>query len=387
MPKTIITYRIFIASPGDVSEERGIIRSVAEELNTNNTIKNIKLEVIGWENNTYPGFADDAQDVINQQINDDYDIFIGIFWSRFGTPTSRDSSGTKEEFERAYKKYLEDKASIHILMYFKDTAIPISQIDPIQIENINKFQLDIRSRGALTKTFNSTNEFESLIRNNLTQLLNDITDNLESTIKEATASSALIVLEKTAFENEDEEERGLFEYIDIAVESINEMLPELNNLTNLITNLGAKMVKRTNQLNKLKGKPKETINRETRKILDDSSNDLTEYNEGCQKIIPVMSQLFNDSMKNFNKAFLIHRDYMNNQEEKNLMLESLLGMRSGIDSAYVGMVELNDMVKILPPLTTKLLKSRNKTNVIMGQISEEFLSYMNIIDDVVGNSF
>ena|SRR3989337_1199459 len=32
------------------------------------------------ETHTYPGIGEDAQDVINKQIDDDYDIFIGLMW-------------------------------------------------------------------------------------------------------------------------------------------------------------------------------------------------------------------------------------------------------------------------------------------------------------------
>lgn len=385
MPKTTITYRIFVASPNDVPEERNIVRSIAEELNKNNTIKNIKLDVIGWESDTFPSFADDAQAVINHQIDDDYDIFIGIFWSRFGTATLRDSSGTKEEFERAYKRYSEDNNSVHILMYFKDAPIPISKIDLVQIENIRNFHEDIKKRGGYTKTFNTTDEFESLIRNNLTQLLNKITASVEKKIQQPTESSSLIILEQN--DEIDEEEHGLFEYIDIAVKSLDNLFPEIGKLTENIAVLGEKMTKRTTQINRLKNKPKETITRETRKIIDLSSTDFDQFNNNCSPLIPIMNSLFNDSMKNFNKAFLIHKEYIHNEEEKAVMLTSLLSMKQGITGAHESCTNLNNEIKKLPPLTTKLLKSRNKTTFIMSQIANEFLTYINIIDDIISNSF
>ena len=40
----------------------------------------------------------DPQQIINSQVSDEYDIFIGILWTRFGTPTERAGSGTEEEF-------------------------------------------------------------------------------------------------------------------------------------------------------------------------------------------------------------------------------------------------------------------------------------------------
>ncbi|MYD31374.1 MAG: DUF4062 domain-containing protein, partial [Nitrospira sp. SB0661_bin_20] len=63
------------------------------------------MDVVRWETRTTPGFGKDPQDVINKQISDAYDIFIGIMWTRFGTPTPRAGSGTEEEFLRAYDRY------------------------------------------------------------------------------------------------------------------------------------------------------------------------------------------------------------------------------------------------------------------------------------------
>ena len=44
------------------------------------------------------GLGIDAQDVINRQLGE-YDIFLGIMNTRFGSPTHRADSGTEEEFD------------------------------------------------------------------------------------------------------------------------------------------------------------------------------------------------------------------------------------------------------------------------------------------------
>src|ERR1700744_2554464 len=211
MPKTIITYRIFLASPSDISEEKLIIKSVAEELNNLNLIKNIKLEVIDWQTSTHPDIGEDAQDAINNQINDEYDIFMGLFWHKFGTATKRDVSGTKEEFERAYSRHLKNPKNIKVLMYFKDAPIPISEIDAKQIELIQGFRKDISNRGVLFSKFTQNDEFEKIVRSHLSQLLNEISNEIEQQINSSSNESTLIVLEKS---NTNEEELGYFEYID-----------------------------------------------------------------------------------------------------------------------------------------------------------------------------
>src|SRR5438309_1896456 len=100
MAKTVTKLVVFAASPGDVSRERDLLDTVAAELNkTLCPPLGIHLELVKWETDSFPGVASDAQALINQQIPP-YDIFIGIMWKRFGTPTGRAGSGTEEEFDR-----------------------------------------------------------------------------------------------------------------------------------------------------------------------------------------------------------------------------------------------------------------------------------------------
>ena len=122
MPRTVITYKVFLASPGDVKEERGIVKKVIETYNQIHSSDNIRLELLCWEDSTHPSFGDYPQDVVNSQIGDDYDVFIGILWSRFGTPTLEYKSGTEEEFYRAYERY-NNGDDVELMVYRKDESV------------------------------------------------------------------------------------------------------------------------------------------------------------------------------------------------------------------------------------------------------------------------
>jgi hypothetical protein len=160
MAKQVTLYQVFIASPGDVSEERAIAEEVIQELNiTIAGSANTKLELIKWETHTYPSMGIDAQDVINRQINDDYDIFIGIMWKRFGSKTGRAQSGTAEEFERAYAKYISDPGSLNIMFYFSSKQVSIDEIDSEQIKLIKDFQQKLQKLGSFYWSYRDVNEF------------------------------------------------------------------------------------------------------------------------------------------------------------------------------------------------------------------------------------
>ena len=93
---------VFLASPGDLQDERRAIRDVATEFNTNWADSlGYQVELLGWEE-TVAGFGR-PQDLINRDV-DRCDLFIGMIWKRWGTPTTASgsyTSGFEEEFERS----------------------------------------------------------------------------------------------------------------------------------------------------------------------------------------------------------------------------------------------------------------------------------------------
>lgn len=115
---------IFLASPSDTAGERKAVKDIVDEINrTRGDIDSVHLELLKWETSTIPAFGNDPQDVINSQIGSNYDVFIGIMWKKFGTPTPRSESGTKEEFDNAYSRYKSGE-KVEIMFYFNQTSLP-----------------------------------------------------------------------------------------------------------------------------------------------------------------------------------------------------------------------------------------------------------------------
>lgn len=158
---------IFVASPGDVQPERDRLKIVVDELNNDVAGKlNLVLELITWQTHTYPGMGQDAQDVINKQIKPT-DIFIGIMWKRFGTPTKRAASGTVEEFQSA-RDLWEKNPRTHIMFYFNRKDVPIE--DFTQVGKVQAFRKSL-SKSALIADYKGVKDFERKVRSHLTKLL------------------------------------------------------------------------------------------------------------------------------------------------------------------------------------------------------------------------
>lgn len=166
-------FRIFLSSPGDTQEERELAKEVVTEINTTTGSRDdFRLELITWENNTYPSMGKDGQDVISTQIGDDYEIFVGLMWKRFGTPTKRAGSGTEEEFELAYSRYKKEK-DIQIMFYFNKSHIP-QDADLEQFQKVKDFKKKIESLGAYHFPYYDPKEFEKLLRMHLTGYVKDV---------------------------------------------------------------------------------------------------------------------------------------------------------------------------------------------------------------------
>ena len=81
MPRDERVFVVFVASPSDMQPERDALEEVIRELNLTWSRKlGIRLDLVRWETHGVPGFGADAQDVLNRQLPDDPDIFIGLMW-------------------------------------------------------------------------------------------------------------------------------------------------------------------------------------------------------------------------------------------------------------------------------------------------------------------
>ncbi len=165
-------YRCFIASPGDVVEEREVCRSVIESLRQNGH----QIEAIGWEDLPPNINGQEAQDWINQAVAS-YDLFVGIMANKFGTPTENAPSGTVEEFNIAFKEYRVSKSySPWILFYFKDSKeVPLSYVK--DRPKVDDFRKNICEQHiGLLGTYTNTENFEKHLKRNLEFVLGRLND-------------------------------------------------------------------------------------------------------------------------------------------------------------------------------------------------------------------
>lgn len=99
--------KVFIASPGDINQERNEVEQIIYKWNIENTDrKKVVLMPIRWENNSIPSYTENmsGQAILNQQIVENSDILIAIFGHKLGSPVDGYESGTVAEIDYFYNK-------------------------------------------------------------------------------------------------------------------------------------------------------------------------------------------------------------------------------------------------------------------------------------------
>ncbi|MFZ3008503.1 MAG: DUF4062 domain-containing protein [Phenylobacterium sp.] len=137
MPFRAQTYRVLIASPSDLTEERQAVTDAVNEWNAEHaSAEGVVLLPVRWETHARPTINVRPQQAINDQLVTSSDILIGMFWTRFGTDTGVAESGTVEEIDQFVA------AQKPAMLYFSRRPIDPTKIDLAQHQKLHAFKDD-----------------------------------------------------------------------------------------------------------------------------------------------------------------------------------------------------------------------------------------------------
>lgn len=163
MNKTKIV-KVFIGSPSDTINERNKISEIIEELNqTIGYNSDILVQSIMWENNVRPTIGLDGQDVINSQTQD-YDIFVGMMWKKYGSPTPRAGSATDEEYTHALESFRSNGHCKDIIFMFSKMPFNSYEVEADQLAKVQTFRKRIEKDGVLHKDYDSIDDFAKQLK-------------------------------------------------------------------------------------------------------------------------------------------------------------------------------------------------------------------------------
>lgn len=175
--------RVFIASPGDVSQERDEACRAIQSWNAAHSLaRSILIEPVRVETHSHAVQGGHPQDLINSQLLDRCDFLVAILWSRLGTPTNTDLSGTVQEI----REFSETKGADRVQIYFCDRDIPTAS-DLDQVQAVRNFKDKIKQEGLYTP-YSEVSEFGQLFRHQLDLAMNKLLEGDEFAAASAQAT-------------------------------------------------------------------------------------------------------------------------------------------------------------------------------------------------------
>lgn len=161
MPFESQTYRVLIASPSDLAEERQAATDAINEWNAQHAAaESVVLLPIKWETHALPTTGIRPQEAINRQLVRTSDLLIGMFWTRLGKSTGVAESGTVEEIDRFVARRKP------AMLYFSDRPVNPTKIDTKQLEQLREFKTETHNK-ALAGSFASVEELRQALARDL----------------------------------------------------------------------------------------------------------------------------------------------------------------------------------------------------------------------------
>lgn len=360
MAKSITKYTIFVSSPSDLTDERAAIEEVIKELNlTYGNINNCIIELLKWETHSAPGISKSyTQDIINNDIGDDYDIFLGLLWKRFGTATKNFDSGTEEEFKRALTRFEEGNLQPQILFYFKN-SVPnsLSDIDPEQFLKVNQFKQAIPKEKMLYWEFDTVENLQNFLRLHIPKRIESISSdlNVKNTIIDNKEITEL-------------EELGLLDYSDqfeVLIADASNSLVKISQSTEWI---GEEITTKAEELTRITKIPNPNKNIVTN-VLIRTAKLMNDYSERLKVETPIFYSSFEEGIKVGINLINLAEDFSNENTIQELedSKESIIILRKAIPNASKGLKSFRESISELPRIQKDINSAKR---ILLSQLDE-----------------
>jgi len=368
MPKYFTNYDVFISSPSDVTAEREIVQEAIEQINQISGAKEgFRLNPIRWEKDVSSQVGSPPQDIINAQIGDEYDIFVGLLCSRFGQATESYESGTEEEFSRAYGRHGNKENSPEILFYFKDPRKSETAIDADQLVKIAKFKTKLGGLGIYGE-FDTPDSLKTMVMVALVKAIERLKSRADAgknsddddTPEELLGPETGNALTKVS---EFDEDIGLMELSDIVFDAFENSTDTMETITTATKKLGDRMETRTDEMRNLNptGDSRQD-NKVSKPIIDKIAAEMQRYSHILDQATPDVEHYFSTALRAMQHAVMIsNQDGISSADDVNELADQLEDMKSTLDTVYGQVSAFQAAIASTPRMTSKLNQAKRRT--------------------------
>jgi hypothetical protein len=361
--------RVFVGSPSELSEERVRLDEVVREVNLLAGVTlGLRLELVKWERDTYPGIGAEPQNVIDEQIGDTYDIFMGMLWTKFGTPTHDADSGTEHEFQRAYLRHKKDPDKLKIMFYFKDGQISPSQLNAEQLLKVEQFKKKLGESGLLYWTYKTTDEFANLTRIHLTKQLQNWDQGV--TPKSSTQDWALA---QSSESTELVPQPGFLDFLELVEENFQTMNGTIEQMGKAVEELGLKMTQRTAEINQGHVMDQSSKIRYWKRVSNAMADDLEAFCIATEARVPVFGKSYRQGTSAMARAVAMAKEFggdLKQQTEELSVRMKSLSDRLGQVRALIQ--SFRDTIKSTPRVTAGYITAQSHAVAVLTSLDNEY---------------
>ena len=312
-------------------------------------------------------------------------------WARFGTATPRAGSGTEEEFERALARHQANPSSVRIMFYFKQASLPPDSINPTQLQKVQAFRERLKREGVLYNIFGSNDEFERNIRQHLAQQLQTLlkpSSHPGAKVDNDTPAGAKEEGDQKEHAEEQEEEGdgeelGLFDYLDRAEEQFSESRTVTQRMAEAITEVGAKMRQRTNEMNNATADGKKLSRLEARALFGKAADDMNCFSDKLTKDLPRFRDTLANGVTATREAAWLVPDGTERDTQLRKVITDLGVLRDSFDPAIGGMVAFEGTVQGMPRMTKDLNVARKRVSSVLTEVLDAMKGGRHLVRETI----
>lgn len=388
MARQVRIIDVFLSSPSDLDFERNLVKRAAHDWNVlRGAATGCHINILTWEDAVAPALSDRPQAVINEAIGDEYDVFLGMMWGRFGSPTGVAESGTVEEFDRALDRYRRGDA-LRLAMIFKTAPIPQSNLSGEQFDRVQAFKKRFADEGGLYREFAD----EDSLRKIISRILEDIaaahgslggsesatsqpdgtlsaSDRQEGTQPEAAAGDRAGPYQ----------DMGLFELnekIEEVVEAQTDFLEEMTNI-NRIHTLAIDQANSEMQALASFGNANQTTLRKPIGAITKSMNELATF---LERNVPDFKARDDELIDLTAVALDISKDFAESEDGADSLRSAVLGLIATMSQNRDSLRDLIGTVRASPRMTTDYNKAKKRLSAIQEVLLAEYERLVNDLD-------
>lgn len=256
-----------------------------------------------------------------------------------------------------------------------------------QLKIIQDLKHELGEKGGLYWEFENTEDFESLLRSHLSKVAQKWSSKSNAIINSAnlTGSTDLVVNNVVTLYEDEYEEYGLIDYLEIYEDRMFDMTAALASMSEATEKIGNQFTRRTDEINALMEAGEHSDPKKARRVIKLSSDDMERYSEILELQITISSKSREEAFDALSKALSFYVDFKDEDNPSDLsdFEESLKQMIDAASGTLEGFAGYRETVSSLPRLTIQLNKAKRRVVNVLDSVLEEIKTTISSSNDVL----